>query len=677
MLGLSLSLRPAEPLRAPSLSAVWLAVWEEKKLTKAQVLSSDLTDASENVEKSVDDVGLRVAGKLLVGMARVFLRKATYLASDCAEAVVSLRAAFRGGAELSSTEAVAKKKAITIANFDDVDPDLDLDVPFDDEGKKRPLVWAEDAWAEAAATKSTPFSKKDAAAAASESLLFSDQRRASTASSIEIMRGGKDPRPSLGGVSDTMDDLDPVGPDDIGQYLSAAKHDRPSLGPIIDDIDLLSRSRSDDDDEEEDDSKAEDSKAGSKAEESSKKKRKTALSPREARRRPEEAAFVPDVQPEEEEEAPPPPAPMMDDDDDFDHYVPPPPLDDDDVMEQEEASSSRQPPVGAGAPPSTPAEQRSERKEEWTTVKERHDPSSPPETKKKRKGALLDPGPTQLDKRTVKTWLANTKPILADPAEAAPKRPRLLRPVLAEIPDVDNFALNEAGEAAKRKPAGATKGSTKGTPDSSTVSSIERFRFAQPSPEPERPRDVDDDDDDFDFPPHYAPPPASPPRSPPPRGPPAPPQERMPSLGVIDDLDLMDDDDVLGAFSPGSTSASETSPRRLASTRRSRASPPPAPVEREWHPNTVKVAKLLKESLADGGFLSFDGLTAAADKQTTVGVFVELLHLKSWDFIHLTQGGSPPEGDISVTPARSFDDPIPDEDGGGDHHDDDDDDNKV
>jgi len=83
------------------------------------------------------------------------------------------------------------------------------------------------------------------------------------------------------------------------------------------------------------------------------------------------------------------------------------------------------------------------------------------------------------------------------------------------------------------------------------------------------------------------------------------------------------------------------------------------PIEREWHPNTVKVAQLLRDALTDKNqSISLNALTAEADKTTTVGIFVELLHLKSWDFIQLTQ--NKPRADITISPASYFHDPIPD-----------------
>ena len=78
---------------------------------------------------------------------------------------------------------------------------------------------------------------------------------------------------------------------------------------------------------------------------------------------------------------------------------------------------------------------------------------------------------------------------------------------------------------------------------------------------------------------------------------------------------------------------------------------------REWHPNTIKVVELLRDQLAANESLSFDALTAGANKRSAVGVFVELLHLKTWDFVALDQ--PEPYADITVAKAPCFNDPIP------------------
>ena len=70
-----------------------------------------------------------------------------------------------------------------------------------------------------------------------------------------------------------------------------------------------------------------------------------------------------------------------------------------------------------------------------------------------------------------------------------------------------------------------------------------------------------------------------------------------------------------------------------------------------------KVVGLLRDQLDAAESLSFDAFTAGANKRSAVGVFVELLHLKTWDFVQLDQPAA--YGDIAVSKAAHFHDAIP------------------
>ena len=83
----------------------------------------------------------------------------------------------------------------------------------------------------------------------------------------------------------------------------------------------------------------------------------------------------------------------------------------------------------------------------------------------------------------------------------------------------------------------------------------------------------------------------------------------------------------------------------------------PSTDDREWHPNTVKVATLLRDHLADRDALSFGAFTRGADKRSAASAFVELLHLKTWDFVALDQPHA--YGDISIAKAACFHDEVP------------------
>ncbi|KAK3707044.1 sister chromatid cohesion protein 1 [Vermiconidia calcicola] len=80
------------------LARVWLASNMERKLTKQHVLTS-------NLENNVNDImgqgqaplALRLSGQLLLGVVKIYSRKAKYLLDDCNEALVKIKIAFRPG----------------------------------------------------------------------------------------------------------------------------------------------------------------------------------------------------------------------------------------------------------------------------------------------------------------------------------------------------------------------------------------------------------------------------------------------------------------------------------------------------------------------------------------------------------------------------------------------------
>jgi cohesin complex subunit SCC1 len=74
-------------LNKKGLGRVWLAAHWERKLTKAQFLQT-------NISTSIDAIvstNLKLSGQLLLGVARIFSRKARYLLEDCGEALVKIK----------------------------------------------------------------------------------------------------------------------------------------------------------------------------------------------------------------------------------------------------------------------------------------------------------------------------------------------------------------------------------------------------------------------------------------------------------------------------------------------------------------------------------------------------------------------------------------------------------
>jgi len=74
------------------LARVWLSANLERKLTKNHILTSDI-DASVNaiVEQGQAPLALRLSGQLLLGVVRIYSRKARYLLDDCNEAILKIK----------------------------------------------------------------------------------------------------------------------------------------------------------------------------------------------------------------------------------------------------------------------------------------------------------------------------------------------------------------------------------------------------------------------------------------------------------------------------------------------------------------------------------------------------------------------------------------------------------
>ncbi|CAG03923.1 unnamed protein product [Tetraodon nigroviridis] len=80
------------------LAKIWLAAHWERKLTKAQVSECNLETVIEDIIPKMK-IGLRTSGHLLIGVVRIYARKAKYLLADCSEALIKVKNAFRPGDE--------------------------------------------------------------------------------------------------------------------------------------------------------------------------------------------------------------------------------------------------------------------------------------------------------------------------------------------------------------------------------------------------------------------------------------------------------------------------------------------------------------------------------------------------------------------------------------------------
>ncbi|KAG7281068.1 hypothetical protein CRUP_027605 [Coryphaenoides rupestris] len=99
-----------------SLAKIWLAAHWDRKLTKAHVFDCNLESTVRDIISTKMKIGLRTSGHLLVGVVRIFSRKAKYLLADCSEARVKIRVSFRPGQiDLPLEDLEAPFKSITLS----------------------------------------------------------------------------------------------------------------------------------------------------------------------------------------------------------------------------------------------------------------------------------------------------------------------------------------------------------------------------------------------------------------------------------------------------------------------------------------------------------------------------------------------------------------------------------
>lgn len=74
------------------LARVWLSANLERKLSKTHILQSDLNESIEAIiTPSQAPMALRLSGQLLLGVVRIYSRKARYLLDDCNEALMKIK----------------------------------------------------------------------------------------------------------------------------------------------------------------------------------------------------------------------------------------------------------------------------------------------------------------------------------------------------------------------------------------------------------------------------------------------------------------------------------------------------------------------------------------------------------------------------------------------------------
>lgn len=74
------------------LSRIWLSANQERKISKTHILQSNLQDSVDAIIAPPEaPMALRLSGQLLLGVVRIYSRKARYLLDDCNEALMKIK----------------------------------------------------------------------------------------------------------------------------------------------------------------------------------------------------------------------------------------------------------------------------------------------------------------------------------------------------------------------------------------------------------------------------------------------------------------------------------------------------------------------------------------------------------------------------------------------------------
>lgn len=125
------------------LGKIWIAAHFDKKLTKQQIFSTDITASVDLILSPVAPLSLRVSGHLMLGVIRIYSKKVKYLLSDCTEAMWKMRMSFRPGKVDMDVKLLGM--GVDDHKYFGSIPPIDLDyptldnVPFDE--RLLPLEW--------------------------------------------------------------------------------------------------------------------------------------------------------------------------------------------------------------------------------------------------------------------------------------------------------------------------------------------------------------------------------------------------------------------------------------------------------------------------------------------------------------------------------------------------------
>ena len=133
------------------LARIWLAAHWDKKITKSQILETNIVESVDSILQPRIKLSLRTSSHLLLGIVRIYNRKTIYLLQDCQDAAFKIKSAFRPGAvDLPEGKQEAAVNAITlpemldfVTNFDLIEPPALIE-PIVNTTNHRSITLAED-----------------------------------------------------------------------------------------------------------------------------------------------------------------------------------------------------------------------------------------------------------------------------------------------------------------------------------------------------------------------------------------------------------------------------------------------------------------------------------------------------------------------------------------------------
>ena len=132
---------------------MWLAAHWDKKITKTQILETNIVESVDSILQPKVKLSLRTSSHLLLGIVRIYARKTVYLLQDCQDAAFKIKSAFRPDAvDLPDGKTEAAVAAITlpemldfVSGFDLIaEPPVQIDLPQSNNANVRAITLVED-----------------------------------------------------------------------------------------------------------------------------------------------------------------------------------------------------------------------------------------------------------------------------------------------------------------------------------------------------------------------------------------------------------------------------------------------------------------------------------------------------------------------------------------------------